>query len=320
MREEAFLLGMLEQPDDITLRLVFADWLEENNDPRGELLRLTHSLTHNIDLPNRAGREERLRSLLATGVRPVGPRWTNSLGMQFTWVPPGIFVMGSPPHEAERQDNETPRHVTLNRGFYLGVHAVTQVQWEAVMGTNPSRFRGEDRPVECVSWEDCQDFCKQLALKVGLGREAPCAYRLPSEAEWEYACRAGTTTPFYFGYSLSTHQANYHTNYGRDREDKGKYRQETTSVGTFPENAWGLADMHGNVYEWCADWYSAYTGADVKDPQGHASGDVRVLRGGCWNSLAGRCRSACRGWTAPGYRGSDVGFRICFRVEPQYVI
>jgi uncharacterized protein (TIGR02996 family) len=320
MREEAFLHWMLEQPDDTTVRLVFADWLEENNDPRGELLRLSHMLTQNVDVPDRPGREARLRSLVSTGVRAVGPHWTNSLGMQFVWVPAGIFLMGSPPSEAERQDDETPHQVALTSGFYLGVHAVTQAQWEAVMGINPSRFRGQDQPVECVSWEDCEEYCKQLALRVGLGREAPSPYRLPTEAEWEYACRAGTSTAFYFGKSISTSQANYHTNYIHDGGEKGKYRQETTPVGSFPDNAWGLADMHGNVFEWCSDWYTAYPGEDVTNPHGQGTGDVRVLRGGSWHSLAGRCRSASRGWGAPGYRGSDVGFRVCFRVAAQYVI
>jgi uncharacterized protein (TIGR02996 family) len=320
MKEEAFLWGLREEPDDSALRLIFADWLEEQADPRGELLRLTHALTHPLDYADRPALENRLRALLAEGVQPVGPRWTNELGMAFVWVPPGVFRMGGPPQEVERQANEVPHHATLTRGFYLSVHAVTQAQWRAVFGSNPSRFPGDDRPVECVSWHDCQEFCQKLSQKTGLGQEGPSPYRLPTEAEWEYACRAGTTTPFFFGQTLSEKEAKFHTNYHRNPEPNGNGRPETAPVDAFPANAWGLCGMHGNVFEWCADWYAPYPSEAVQDPSGPALGDVRVLRGGSWHSLALRCRSACRGWAAPGYRGSDVGFRVRFRVDHHYVI
>jgi uncharacterized protein (TIGR02996 family) len=320
MTEKAFLLGMLEQPDDPVPRLVFADWLEERGDPRGELLRLTHALTQTIDCPDRRAREARLRALLAEGVRPVGPHWTNTLGMQFAWVAPGAFLMGSPSQEPERQDDETRHRVTLTKGFFLGAHPVTQAQWRAVLGGNPSRFPGDDRPVECVSWEDCREFCQALRDKDGLQQGLPSPYRLPTEAEWEYACRAGTTTPFASGEALTPYEANYLTNYRWDSGPKGKYRQETTPVGSFSANAWGLADLHGNVFEWCADWYAAYPAEAVTDPLGQKHANVRVLRGGSWHSLVGRCRSACRGWGAPGYRGSDVGCRVCFRMDYNYTI
>jgi formylglycine-generating enzyme required for sulfatase activity len=193
----------------------------------------------------------------------------------------------------------------------MGVEPVTQGQWHAVMGSQPSRFAGDDRPVECVSWEDCREFCENLSLKTGLGREGPSPYRLPTEAEWEYACRAGTSGAYFFGETLATTQANYHSN-GRPRE--------TAPASRLAANAWGLRGLHGNVFEWCADWYGPYPAGAVRDPSGPGAGEVRCLRGGSWNSLAGRCRSACRGWAAPGYRGSDVGLRVCFRVDQHYVI
>src|ERR1039457_4264129 len=170
--------------------------------------------------------------------------FTNSLGMKFVWIPPGNFMMGSPKEEKERIDNETQHKVTLTKGFYMGVHLVTQEQWQSVMNNNPSHFKGEKNlPVEQLSWEDCQEFIKKLRDK------DKKAYRLPSEAEWEYACRAGTKTPFWFGKTISTDQANYKGSYGNGK--KGVDRQKTTPVGSFPANAWGLCDTHGNLWEWC---------------------------------------------------------------------
>jgi uncharacterized protein (TIGR02996 family) len=314
MREEAFHFAMRDDPDNSAPRLIFADWLEEQDDPRGELLRLGHALTQSVHDPGRPAREARLRELMAAGIQPVGPHYTNSLGMRFAWVPPGVFLRGSPPEEGERRDDEDLHPITLTRGFYIGVETVTQAQWRAVMGDRRGRFPGDDRTVECVSWEDCQDFCENLSRISGLGREAPYPYHLPTEAQWEYGCRSGTTSAFFFGDNLTADQANYHAN------GRGGGRKETAPPGAFPANAWGLRAMHGNVFEWCADWYGPYPQGAVQNPSGPPTGDVRVLRGGSWNSLLGRCRSACRGWAAPGYRGSDVGFRVCFRVDDHYVI
>jgi formylglycine-generating enzyme required for sulfatase activity len=217
--------------------------------------------------------------------RQPGDLVTVSLGgsitMKFAWCPPGTFLMGSPPGEPERSDDETQHRVTLTQGFHLGIHPVTQAQWQAVMGSNPSHFQGDDRPVEQVSWDDCQAFCTRLGQKTGK------RFRLPTEAEWEYACRAGTTTPFHFGDTISTEQANYDGNYTYGRGKKGVYRQQTTTVGSFPANAWGLFDMHGNVWEWCADWYGPYCQEDLKEL-------ARVLRGGCWATSPDGCRSAGR--------------------------
>jgi formylglycine-generating enzyme required for sulfatase activity len=184
-------------------------------------------------------------------LRPV-EIFENSLGMKFAWCPPGTFVMGSRRTEADSQLYETQHKVTLTKGFYIGVHPVTQAQWRAVMGSNPSHFKGDHLPVEQVSWEQCHEFCNRLGQKDGK------RYRLPTEAEWEYACRAGTTTSFYFGETISTDQVNYDGNYPYGKGKKGRYRQMTSAVGSFPPNAWGLYDMHGNVWEWCQDWYGPY--------------------------------------------------------------
>jgi formylglycine-generating enzyme required for sulfatase activity len=207
--------------------------------------------------------------------RKPGEIITNNLGMKFAWIPPGTFLMGSPKTEAERSDNETQHKVTLSKGFFMGVHLVTQEQWQTVMGNNPSNFKGEKNlPVEQVSWNDWQEFLKKLREK------DKKAYRLPSEAEWEYACRAGTTKPFHFGGTISTDQANYNGNYTYGDGKKGKYREKTTPVGSFPANAYGLFDTHGNLFEWCQDWLGDYPQNDVVDPQGPDAGQYRVLRGG----------------------------------------
>jgi uncharacterized protein (TIGR02996 family) len=226
--EAAFLQAMQEHPDDAHLRLVFADWLEEHGDPRSELLRLLHTLTQAVEVPDRSKLEERLRNLLATGVQPVGPFITNSLGMKFAWIPAGTFLMGSPAHEEGRYQNETQHRVTLSKGFYLAIHAVTQASWQEVMGNNPSRAKGKKRPVEQVSWEDCQEFLRRLSERDGH------AYRPPTEAEWEYACRGATTTPFFCGETISTDQANYNGTYPYGNGKKGLDRGKTTSVGSFP--------------------------------------------------------------------------------------
>src|SRR5271166_1759134 len=166
--------------------------------------------------------------------------FTNSIGMKFVWIPPGNFMMGSPKEEKERRYDETQHKVTLTKGFYMGVYTVTQEEWQAVMGNNPSKFKGEKKlPVENVSWEDCQEFIKKLRAR----DKKP--YRLPTEAEWEYACRAGTTTPFHFGETISTDQANHNGNFTYGDGKKGVYREKTTPVDNFPANAFGLYDMHG---------------------------------------------------------------------------
>ena len=236
--------------------------------------------------------------------------FTNSLGMKFTWISPGTFLMGSPKEEKERVANETQHKVTLSKGFYMGVYTVTQEQWKEVTGKNPSSFKGEKNlPVEQVSWDECQDFIKKLR------KTDKKLYRLPTEAEWEFACRAGTTTPFYFGATISTDQANYNGNFTYGTGKKGVFREKTTPVGSFPANAWGLYDMSGNVYQWCQDWYGDYPTNGVVDPQGPENGEYRVLRGGSWGDLPLNCRSAFRLRDGPGFRIVNHGLRVCFCLD-----
>jgi formylglycine-generating enzyme required for sulfatase activity len=224
--------------------------------------------------------------------------------------------MGSPNGEEGMRPDETQHKVTLTKGFYMGVHLVTQEQWQEVMGKNPSIFKGEKNlPVENVSWKLCQSFVKKLREK----DKKP--YRLPTEAEWEYSCRAGTTTPFHFGATISTDQANYDGTFAYGNGKKGAYRKKTTPVDAFPANAWGLHDMHGNLMQWCQDWYDDYPKKDVVDPQGPEKapiareGEMHVLRGGCWQSHPVDCRSARRGWIEQDSNGSGSrywGLRVCF--------
>ncbi len=242
-------------------------------------------------------------SLFAEEKKPI----TNSIGMKFVYIPPGTFMMGSPENEPGRNKDETLHIVTLTKGFYMQTTEVTQGQWKIIMGNNPSEFKncGDNCPVEQVSWNDTQVFIQKLNQKEGTNR-----YRLPTEAEWEYTARAGTTTPFAFGACLSTDQAN-HDGDPLEGCSKGTYRAKTVSVGSFSPNAWGLYDMQGNVYELCQDWYDKdYPSGSVTDPSGSSSGLSRVLRGGSWGHDARRCRSAIRSYYLPGYGSNFIGFRL----------
>ncbi|MDX2145959.1 MAG: SUMF1/EgtB/PvdO family nonheme iron enzyme [Planctomycetota bacterium] len=225
-------------------------------------------------------------------------------------VAPNGFLMGSPSSEEGRDDNEVQHRVKLTKGFWVQTTEVTQGQWQAVLGSNPAYFKnGPTYPVEQVSWEDCQEFIGKL-------RSRGIAARLPTEAEWEFACRAGTTTPFSFRATISTEQANYDGNYTYGAGRKGVYREKTTRVGSFAANAWGLFDMHGNVWEWCQDWYGEYpTGATTIDPAGPQTGSDRVLRGGSWNYDPRNLRSAFRFRYAPTNRNNNIGFRFCLDSE-----
>ena len=228
------------------------------------------------------------------------------------WIEPGTFLMGSPASEPERHDDEGPQHlVTLTRGFWLGATACSQALWRAVTGESPSpsHFKGDDRPVEQVSWNDVQGFLRRLeGLVPGVVAD------LPTEAEWEYACRAGMTTPFSFGETITPEQVNYDGNYPYAGGAKGLYREETVPVGSLPANAWGLHEMHGNVWEWCADGHRTYGEESVEDPRGSENeGAPRVSRGGSWGANAGWARSACRGAIHPGGAFSHLGFRLSLR-------
>ncbi len=237
-------------------------------------------------------------------------------------IPAGTFLMGSPESEAERDSDETQHEVTISKDFWMNQYEVTQGEWEAVMGSNPSGFKGTNLPVEQVSWYEVIEYCNKRSEQEGLtpaykingnnvtwNRNAN-GYRLPTEAEWEYACRAGTTTPFSTGNNLTTSQANYNGNYPYNGNAKGTYREKTTAAGSFAANPWGLYDMHGNVWEWCWDWYGSYESGSQTDPVGAASGSYRVERGGSWGSSAAYVRSAYRSINSPDGRFNDLGFRV----------
>ena len=248
------------------------------------------------------------------------------LELEMVQIPAGTFVMGSPEGELDRSGNEGPQHEVSVGRFFMGAYPVTQAQWQFVAGLpqvdrkltpDPSHFKGEKCPVEQVSWYDSVEFCARLSAHTG--RE----YRLPTEAEWEYACRAGTTTPFHFGETITTEVANYR---GTDNKEpgwsgsygqgpKGDYREETTPVDHFEiANAFGLCDMHGNVWEWCQDhWHENYEDAPTDGSAWTTGGkdSYRVLRGGSWDSDPRVCRSASRGYGLPDDRFSPyLGFRV----------
>ena len=229
----------------------------------------------------------------------------NGIRCRLRWINPGTFKMGSPENEPEREDNETQHEVTLSQGFWLAETACMQALWLAIMRENPSRFKEEKLPVENVSWDDCQRFIQAInERKPGLD------LRLPTEAEWEYACRAGTVTPFSFGENITPEQVNYDGNHPYNKGSKGEYREKTVAVKSLPCNDWGLYEMHGNVWEWCRDWHGEYPAEAVVDPVGPDTGSSRVLRGGCWIFNARVCRSAYRFYYVPGSRSVDFGFRL----------
>jgi formylglycine-generating enzyme required for sulfatase activity len=246
-------------------------------------------------------------------------------------IPAGRFTMGSPPDEPERHQDEGPQHQVELRDFFLSRIPITQAQWLVVSGWQPllgeepwlrelhpdpvsklddaKRFLGPKRPVVNVSWAEAMEFCRRLSLRTGKH------YTLPSEAQWEYACRAKTITPFHFGETISPELANYSGNYTYGEGQKGVYRGQTTDAGSFPANTWGLHDMHGNVWEWCADhWHDNYNKAPadgspwINDKSNYSN---RLLRGGSWYFIPGNCRSAYRGSNHPDNQLNNVGFRVC---------
>ena len=242
---------------------------------------------------------------------------SKKVALELVQIPAGEFLTGSPEDELDRAEAESPQHLVKVPGFWMGQYPVTQAEWRAVAGfpkvnrdlkPNPSHFKGSRHPVEQVSWDDAVEFCDRLSQRTGR------AYRLPSEAEWEYACRAGTTTPFHCGETIDAEVANYDGNYVYGRGKKGEYRQTTTPVDQFGvANPFGLCDMHGNVWEWCLDhWHDSYEGAP-KDGSAWLSENERasrVRRGGSWSINPRYCRSAYRFHLTPGYRNDLIGFRV----------
>jgi len=241
--------------------------------------------------------------------------------LEMVAIPPGTFLMGSPDTEAERNPDEGPQtRVTISQRFFLSKYEVTQAQWEAVMGTNPSTCKGDPNlPVDTISWSDANQFCARLTQTVRQAFEQwpeGFVFRLPTEAEWEYACRAGSTTPFHYGKGLDSSQANFDGNHPYQAW-AGVDRGKTVPVSSFKPNDWGLYDMHGNVFEWCLDYYSPqYPGGSVTDYRGPASGSSRVFRGGGWAIRAKNCRAASRGNIAPELRINNVGFRLALAPGP----
>ena len=272
------------------------------------------------------------------GQRSPSSRVAGGILLPMLHIPAGRFLMGSPANEPDRHNDEGPQHEVQLKEFFLSQTPITQAQWRAVakwqrrehedgelwpeaLDPDPveklekaERFLGERRPVVNVSWHDAMAFCQRLRLRTGKN------YTLPSEAQWEYACRAGTTTPFHFGDTISTKLANYNGNQVYGNSEKGEYRQQTMDVDSFPANPWGLHDMHGNVWEWCADrWHSNYReapedgGARINEKTKETKNEMnrRLLRGGSWVASPARCRSAYRYDDFPGYRSSGIGFRVC---------
>jgi uncharacterized protein (TIGR02996 family) len=297
MTTEADLLEALHQnPDDDATWLVLSDWLEESGQPeRGELTRLRVSL-RKAPRGSRPKLERRQRELLGAGVRPCVPLRRVPGGMTFSLIQSGEFLMGSTRSETGRWPDEGPRHlVRISQPFYLGVYPVTRAQWSALAGTTPGRFTEPDQPVSSVSWFQGRLFAETLSERTGL------RFRLPTEAEWEYACRAGTTTPFYTGQGKKALQRAGWVACGDARP-----------VGQKEPNAWGLFDMHGNVLEWCEDWFDEnyYEISPHVDPPGPASGERRVERGGCYGHQTRHCRSAFRRGSLPDYLHDGTGFRL----------
>ncbi|WP_293339790.1 formylglycine-generating enzyme family protein [Microcoleus sp. CAWBG58] len=230
----------------------------------------------------------------------------NGVVLEMVYIPGGTFMMGSPATESGSRHHERPQHQVTVPTFYAGKYPITQAQYEAVMGNNPSYFKGEKRPVEQVSWNKAVELCWKLYEKTGK------IYRLLSEAEWEYACRAGTTTPFYFGETITTNLVNYDGRYSFAGAPRGPYREQTIDVGSFPPNAFGLYDMHGQVWEWCSDkWRDNYDGAPTDGSSWETGEDNdRVLRGGSWKYGAVSCRAAYRKYDSAVYWIKNRGFRV----------
>ena len=250
------------------------------------------------DLAHDDLRNENFRGACVTMVLP------GDVPLTMVYIPQGIFMMGSPEEERDRRDNETLHEVTLSKPYLLGETTVTQIQWQAVMGNNPSKFKGDDLPVENVSWDDAQAFIMKLNELTGK------TFHLPTEAQWEYACRAGTQTPFSFGENITVEQVNYNGKKPYNGGPEGIYRKKTIPVKELPANGWGLYQMHGNVWEWCLDWYGDHQTEPATDPKGPDTGQYRVLRGGGWFSYGRLARSACRVRDDPDYRSNDTGFRF----------
>lgn len=285
------------------------EWKPAPGEEKGLTMQLPR-VASSGEVPGTAQESHATRKEPATKLPPAPsgslPTMENSIKMRLVQIPAGEFLMGSPDSDSEASSDEKPQHrVRITRPFHLGAFEVAQSQYQQVMGSNPSNFKDESglSPVEIVSWTDVEEFCGKLS---GLPQEKQAGrqYRLPTEAEWEYACRAGSTSRYGFDESRDSLGS-----YAWFSENSGS---KTHPVGQKKPNAWGLHDMHGKVYEWCSDWYGTYDASGVDDPRGPTAGSYRVLRGGGWFIVAGVCRPACRAGFMPVSRSPSVGFCVAF--------
>jgi formylglycine-generating enzyme required for sulfatase activity len=299
---EAILKGMALEPHDRPPSM--EAWAKLLTPPK----RALKSFAFEVVTVDRRGKQQKSERKQA---EYFAENLSEDLTLDMVAIPGGTFQMGS-----NEYDDEKPIHSVTVAPFFIGKYPVTQAQYEAIMGNNPAHFKGEQRPVEEVSWDEAIEFCDRLSQKTGK------SYRLPSEAEWEYACRAGTTTPFSFGETITTDLVNYDGNYPYGEAPKETYRKETTDVGSFPANAFGLFDLHGNVWEWCLDrWHENYQGAPIDgsawltENDNRYQNESRLLRGGSWFNLPRNCRSANRYRDGRDYQCSNIGFRVVCAVS-----
>lgn len=312
--EQGFCETLRNDPDDLATWMALHDWLLDNNDPRVDFVK-QQLQGRGCDMgENHEELDQRVQTLLETGHRPCVPMWTNSIGMKLVHVKAGKFQMGSPVTEEDRENDEQQHDVTLTKDYWIGVYQVTEENYKNIMGHNPHWLHPESNnlkidtsnfPIQNINWQDAQNFCKRLSNTIS-ERKSMIKYRLPTEAEWEYACRGGHLTKtyqmFYFGDSISSTHANF-----------GPYSKWIRQVGERVPNALGLYDMYGNVWEFCSDYYGAdyyETNAAACDPTGPSKGSQRVIRGGGWFTIRKYCRSAYRGKFDPKTRYHTRGFRV----------
>ena len=307
------LIGELEEPEGLEL-VEFEFEVARVTGQRGGLGSTGSFATSKMGAAGRTGWViQRKRQAAYQFIEPL----EDATNLEMVAIPAGTFKMGSPKNEPDRYNDESPQHEVNVASFFMSKYPITQAQWRFVadleqvnraFDSDPSGFKGNDRPVEKVSWNEAVEFCDRLSQYTGND------YQLPTEAQWEYACRAGTTTPFHFGGTILPELANYNCTQVYSGGTRGEYRQETTPVDEFSiANAFGLCDMHGNVWEWCADhWHASYEGAPT-DGSAWANDDqaaTRVTRGGSWILDPGICRSATRHYVTPVNRSSKIGFRV----------
>ena len=307
MNDSDFLKAIEADPRDPTPRLVYADWLDEQGDLRGALLRIQEELRH-IEVPHRRRKEMRMQELLRDGIEPLTIT-RKEFGMELVLIFPGEFLMGSPSAEKGRGEEEDQLAVTLTQPFYLSRYVVTQAEWFQVMGTRPwGRAEwvvfGHRYPATYVSWHSASGFC-EILTEQGVGLPSGWSFSLPTEAQWEYACRSGTTTRFSFGDDEDQlHRYGWYTN---NADATGE--QYAHEVGQKLPNGWGLYDLHGNVWEWCVDYWQDQRQGGT-DPRVDEVSPSRIRRGGSWCFAAEYCRSASRFFHNPIESRSSLGFRV----------